>query len=127
MGVHISSLGLVLENILLLRYQSYFVSRSCLLLIHCAWKEMPSSYLGINIGRSLYFRGGAGFCISRNMSRRCLGSQESTLADLRLLFSLRAEPPFQPVPGLQSKRSHHAVSLLKALSLSPPHLFPPLK
>ena len=35
-----------LRTYFFLKYQSYFVERSCLLLIHCAWKEMPSSSLG---------------------------------------------------------------------------------
>ena len=69
-----------LRTYFFLKYQSYFVERSCLLLIHCAWKEMPSSSLGISIGCILHFRPGAGFfCVSCNMSRRYFGSQESTL------------------------------------------------
>ena len=72
--------SLVLENILLFKVSKLLCGKICLLLIHCAWKEMPSSSLGISIGCILHFRPGASFfCVSCNMSRRYFGSQESTL------------------------------------------------
>lgn len=105
---------LLLENLLPFKTAKLSKTRErlYLLLIHHAWREMPSSYPWKGIGwyPSPKERGWLLLCFMWHVTQ----VSRATAANLFLLFFffffLWAECPLQPVLDLSSKKPHHTVS-----------------